>query len=203
MFGMCLGGARRVEITLGAAWELLDCTATSSLSSASFCSFHFIDSPLGLRFSSPRPPPRPVVAVAWSRPSLACWWWLEREQYREEQRSRSSLLPFSFCTASSPREHRSRSVLAMLTGRCSLLHRELHRELGLVSVELALDAAAGSSSSRGSWSREERAVHGETGFYLFFCFILYPKRRRFGPKLWSKTASFNLSPSCHQNAPFH
>ncbi|KAL5773324.1 hypothetical protein ACOSQ2_013248 [Xanthoceras sorbifolium] len=59
--------------------------------------------------------------------------------------------------------------LALLTGRCSLLHRELHRELGLVAVELAV-----LTGWHGRLHREERrgSREGEGCMALVhFCFL--------------------------------
>ncbi|KAL5805009.1 hypothetical protein ACOSQ3_031809 [Xanthoceras sorbifolium] len=208
MLGMCLGGARRVEITLGTAWRLPGLCPELSSPFHAAAAFSFYSRALGRDFSLAA-----TTTATCGRGGLVAaftgrWERLGREQPREEAQvalpPRHTRCCHRLCTASFPREHGSRSVPRVAHWTRSLLRRELHRELGLVAVVLAVLTGCAWARLQRERGREERA--GGAGRAAWFCFvlILWPKRRRFGPKLWSKTASFNLSqiPLC-QNAPFH
>ncbi|KAL5763432.1 hypothetical protein ACOSP7_019696 [Xanthoceras sorbifolium] len=114
-----------------------------------------------------------------------------RERHREEDLVATfSPCPLLPCSSAPRALHASTGraqFLALLTGRCSLLHRELHRELGLVAVELAV-----LTGWHGRLHREERrgAVHGA---FLFFSFFRLQNGAVLAPKGWCKTASFHLS----------
>ncbi|KAL5854439.1 hypothetical protein ACOSQ4_004241 [Xanthoceras sorbifolium] len=210
MLGMCLGGARRMRITLGAAWELLGPVCHELSLPSQLLHFSSYSSPLGRYFSSPLPPPRPVVTVAWSRPSLDRWELLDRELQVTVAWSRPSLDRWELLDRElHPEEHRSRSS-SPCPLRPFLLRRELHRELlwsrlslrcslsgwliiaarwrmraSSVAVELALLIGLGLVRLQRERGREERAGrHAYNWVFIFlFCFL-------------TKTVLFQLKPSC-------
>ncbi|KAL5856912.1 hypothetical protein ACOSQ3_004370 [Xanthoceras sorbifolium] len=172
MLGMCLGGARRMRITLGAAWELLGPVCHELSLPSQLLHFSSYSSPLGRYFSSPLPPPRPVVTVAWSRPSLDHWELLDRKLHPEEHRSRSSspcpLPPFLV-----RRELHRELLWSRLSLRCSLsgwlIIAARWRMRAPVAVELALLIGLGLVRLQ----REERAGrHACNWVFIFlFCFL--------------------------------
>ncbi|KAL5856913.1 hypothetical protein ACOSQ3_004371 [Xanthoceras sorbifolium] len=191
MLGMCLGEARRMRITFGAAWELLGPVCHELSLSSQLLHFSSYSSPLGRCFSSPRP-----VVAAFTGPLGAAG---SRAAPQGAQVTLKLALPtatFSSPSRASPIAAVVAAVLALLTVWMAHHRGEVEdASTGRGRARVAHWFGSGSSSTRARARGEGWSPCMQLGFY-FFVLFLNQNGVVLAQSIGAKTAPFQLKPSC-------